>query len=331
MRSLRYSLFFFGALIALLALPEGGYAQRVGAVVSPDSVLVGDVFRAAIRVELPPGHRAIFPDTIPVPEDVEQAGRREEFVEERDDGSRRLTVVYPMSAWRPGPVELPAVPVRLEGPDGERTLEAQVPGLVVHSVLPPDSAELDPRGLKDVLGASRTWWPLLLALLLGGVAAAGGVWYWRRRGGETPIPIVPPIPPRERALAELERARRLGLLEAGELKAFYSIVTGAVRGYLAALNTAWGAELTTTELLERTDRTLQPESAHALAALLHAGDYVKFAKGRRTHVEAEADWEAARAWVLAHGRPTPDEPEEPEESVESATPTGTAEVTEEAP
>lgn len=298
--------FLRAAFLAMLAvaLPSGASAQRVATAVAPDTVYVGDVVRAAVRVELPPGHRAIFPDSLPLAGDVEAAGRVESWTDTLQDGTERLTMSYPVSAWRPGAVALPAVPIRIVGPEGETSLEARLPGFVVRSILPADAEKIEPRGLKDVLGANRTWWPLLLALLVGSVAAAGGVWYWRTRRGAKPLPVVPPIPPRERALAELDRARTMGLLEAGEFKAFYSIVTGAVRGFLESVEPDLGAEWTTTELLEKADRRLDSDSLERLGQLLRAADLVKFARREPRREDALGDWELARTWVLAFGHTT---------------------------
>lgn len=287
-----------GAAVAQVAPPA---APEVRTAVAPDTVLVGDVFRVAIRVDLPPGYRAVFPDSLPSADPLEAAGRRDERVEEFPDGMRRVTAIYAMSAWRPGPVELPPVSVRLAGPDGERVVQARLPELSVRSVLPEDTAGVQPRDLKDVLGSSRSWWPLLLALLVGAVAV-GGLVYWRRRGREAPLPVYPSVPPRERALAALDRARNSGLVEAGRFKAFYSLVTAAVRLYLEELNRELGAELTTSELMERAERTMAPEAAEPLGRLLASADLVKFARRRPAPDEALADWETARAFVMTFGR-----------------------------
>lgn len=283
--------------------PSSAQEPAVAAAIAPDTVRVGDVFRAALRVDLPPGYRVEFPDSLAVGEPIEPAGRPRESAETLPDGRRRVTAVYPLSAWRPGAATLPTVAVRLVGPDGERTVEARLPRLMVRSVLPPDTTGLRPRGLKDVLGASRTWWPLFMALLVGAVAVGGLVYWWRRAARPVPVPIGPPIPPRERALAALDRARASGLVEAGRYKPFYSLVTAAVRLYLDEVNRDWGAELTTTELVERAERGMDPEAAAALARLLASADLVKFARRRPTPEEAFEDWAAARAWVQAHGAP----------------------------
>ena len=49
-----------GAAIAQDPAPS---APTVRTAVAPDTVLVGDVFRVAIRVDLPPGYQASFPDS----------------------------------------------------------------------------------------------------------------------------------------------------------------------------------------------------------------------------------------------------------------------------
>lgn len=295
-------------LLAALLIPGAAVAQEsapaaptVRTAVAPDTVLVGDVFRVAIRVELPPGYRATFPDSLPVTDPLEAAGRRSERVETLPDGGRRITAVYAMTAWRPGAVELPPAAIRLSGPDGERVVEARLPGVSVRSVLPEDTAGIQPRDLKDVLGSSRSWWPLLLALLVGAVAV-GGLVYWRRRGRDVPLPVYTAIPPRERALAALDRARNSGLLEAGQFKAFYSLVTTAVRLYLEETDRRLGAELTTTELMERAERTMPPDAAQTLGRLLASADLVKFARRHPSPEDALADWEAARGFVLTFGR-----------------------------
>lgn len=295
------------AVLAACLVPGVLGAQSIGAAVVPDTVRVGDVFRVAIRAVLPPGHGATFPDSLDLPDDVEMAGRRALHVDTLPDGGLTVTSVYPLSAWRPGAVELERVEVRIEGPVGAEGVEVALPRVTVASVLPDDAPGLDPRPPKDVLGASRRLWPLLLLALLVGAVAMGGVVYWRSRR-ERPRPAVAETfapAPRERTLAQLDEALELGLIEAGEYKAFYSRVTGALRGYLEALDAAWGAELTTTELTARTDAMLEAQAAEALRRLLRAGDMVKFAKREPTRDEARDDWAAARRWVASFDWPPP--------------------------
>ena len=99
-----------GVAAALLALASAGAvaAQQPQAAVIPQSITVGDVFHAAVRLELPPGATLGAPDTRALPEHVELAGRREVRVDTAD-GARRVTLIYPLSAWRPGEYALQPV------------------------------------------------------------------------------------------------------------------------------------------------------------------------------------------------------------------------------
>jgi len=294
------------ASLSALALfaATGAAAQEVRVAVTPDTVTVGDVFHAAIRVVIPPGFRLERPDSLPVSGDVENAGRRIETSEPIEGGGERLTLAYPLTAWKPGPLELPSLELRLIGPgEDPRTLDVRLPAAVVRSVLPADTAGVDPRPLKDVLGANRVIWPILLGLALALAAAAAAI-YWIRRRRPVPEPILAPgLPPRERALAALDRARELGLLEAGEVKAFYTLVTDAVREFIEAVEPRWSRDLTTSELLALLPGEVEDGVRERLGGLLQAADMVKFARRRPDTAAAIQEWQAARDWVAAFERP----------------------------
>jgi hypothetical protein len=169
-----------------------------------------------------------------------------------------------------------------------------------------------------VIGADRAWLPLVLLALLVAAAAAGGWYAYRKR--PRPVAVVPSTPPRDRALAELERIRRSGLLESGQYKAFGSAVADVVRVYLADLSPDWGTDLTTTELAfaMRADtvplpariadaRTLDfagpgdaSDPAVSVIRLLGAADVLKFTGVAGTAAGAERLWSRARAWVGAN-------------------------------
>lgn len=71
----------------------------------------------------------------------------------------------------------------------------------------------------------------------------------------------------------------------------------ALRHYLEAMNAAWGADLTTSELLPRTFSAIPDREAVTLARTLEATDLVKFARHRPTGDEARATWLTAKRWV----------------------------------
>jgi hypothetical protein len=209
-----------------------------------------------------------------------------------------------------GELELPEVSVEVVGGDeSPRTVRASLPTLLVVTVLPPDSSARTPRPARGVLGASWDW--LAIGLILGLAAAVVGafLWWWRRREGEVEEETAwtPMIPPRQRALATLQEARDSGLLERGEWKAFYTLVSEAVREYAAALERSWGEDLTTTELLARFRAQVGPGEAIDLGHVLRPADQVKFARREPDRDTALAEWETARSWVQGFDWPPPRE------------------------
>jgi hypothetical protein len=296
------------ALLLAAAAAGGAAAQspevRATAAVVPHTITVGDVFQAAIRVAAPAGAEVVFPDSLELPEEVESAGRREIRVD-TVQGEHQVTAVYPLTAWRPGDVPLPPAEVTVRDTSGVRTLEVSFPAFALASVLPADTAGIEPKPAKDVLGADRVWWPLLVAAaVLLAVLAALYWWYRRRRPRETALPA-PAASPRERVLARLDAARSAGLVESGATKEFYIEVTDALREYLEALDVRWSRDLTTSELAGRMRGTGVDAQAAAIVALLGSADLVKFAQRRPRPAESYADWTAARRFVESFEWPLP--------------------------
>jgi hypothetical protein len=305
-------------VLAFAMLPAVVQAQEVRTAVVPDSIHVGDIFRVAVRVLVPAGAVVVFPDTLAVPANVEAAARRETTVDSTEDGRMAHTAVYPLTAWRTGPVELPPTTLAVVSPRGESEVEATFRPFNVTTLLPGDTAEIEPRPARDVVGSSRLLWPFVVGALLVIVALALGMWVWRRR---RPVALAEAgVLPRDAALAELDRIRKLGYLERNELKAFYTAVASVLRRYTAQLDPRWGAQLTTTELWRSMRRVLddpspvpaggQPGAAEdgsneavELYSMLGRADLVKFARARPAVAEAGAVWAEARGWVEQYPPP----------------------------
>lgn len=291
--------------IAALLLAGGldnARAQQLRSAITPDTILVGDVFRAAIRLDLPPGISLGAPDTFPISGAIENAGRRQQSTRELPAGGTEITIVYPLTAWRTGEHALPPVTITLTGPDGIREHTATFPSAYVESVLPVDTAGIMPRPPKDVIGASRLIWPWIVAALTIALGLVALVFYQRRRRPRGPalsFDVANAGSPQDRALAALDRVHDRGLLEEGNLKEFYSGTIAALRDFLEEYDTAWGTELTSAELLERCGTALSKEAAAGLERLLVAADQVKFNRRQPAAETALADWEAARHWVKA--------------------------------
>jgi hypothetical protein len=293
-----------GAALAcvLLALCGSGLlAQQPQTAIVPESITVGDVFRAAIRFELPPGVQAGAPDSIALSPDLELAGRREARIDTAG-GGQRITIVYPLTAWRPGSYELPPLTLRFVTDGMERTVVVAFPAFSVRSVLPADTAGIEARPAKDVLGASRLWWPILLALLVAAAVAAALYYWWRRRRKPEPVAVAaaaPRVPARTATLEALHALRTSGLLERGQVKLFHERMSEALRHYVATLRPDWSPDLTTAELAHRMAAAGAAPDTVELVRVLAAADLVKFARRRATTDESLRELDAAVRWVEA--------------------------------
>jgi hypothetical protein len=196
--------------------------------------------------------------------------------------------------------------LRLITDGAARDVNVALPSFTVTSVLPQDTANIQPKPAKDVLGANRLWWPLLLALLLALLIAIALYIWWRRRRPHVEEVIVPLVPPRTAALEQLEALGRAGLLERGELRPYYIRLTEILRHYAASVDGGWSVDLTTAELAQRMRSANRTAEAVALVRILGTGDMVKFARLKPDAHTARSDLDAARAWVERTG---PAEPE----------------------
>ncbi|HEX6132563.1 MAG TPA: DUF4381 family protein [Longimicrobiales bacterium] len=298
------------ALLLLVLAAPAARAQRPQAAVVPESIRVGDVFHAAVRMPLPAGTRLAVPDSLALVEDVEQAGAREVRIDSAG-AARHATVLYPLAAWRPGSYQLPDLQLRVIHAAGDSVLTVSLPAFEVTSVLPADTAGIEPKPAKDVLGANRLWWPILLALLLAAIIATLlYIWWRRRRGAEEPVVFTPGVPPRDAALARLDALRREGLIERGELRELYERLTETLRHFVAAVEPRWSVDLTTSELAARMRSEVDITDALELTRILGEADLVKFARAETTRDNARRDLEAARAWVERFAAAEPELPDE---------------------
>ena len=203
-----------------------------------------------------------------------------------------------------GDHEIPGVPVGIRTAEGELLLIETPPAPVrVVSSLPPDAEEAggdihDLRGPFE-LSVPPRWGQIgLLALALLAVLAAAA-WWWRRRGARD-APVVPLPPPAAEAEAALARLARAGLLEAGEVVAYYDRLAGIMKRYTGRrFETPW-SERTTGEILRDLRLRAEPQHREALAllaAILSEADRAKFSEQSFRPAAAEARYREAGTFV----------------------------------
>jgi len=290
------------ALVLLVLAPRAVDAQAVSTAVVPQTITVGDVFYAAVRVDLPPGAEVAFPDTLALASDDVESAARVRVEADTSAAGRSMTALYALTAWRANEdVQLPDVAFTVREASGATsTLTASFPVFQLSSVLPADTAGIEPKPARDVWGASRLWWPILLALaLLLLLLVALVAWYFwrRRRAPEAAAEPAPRTPPRQAALELLAHARAAGYVERDELKPFYTELTTALRGYVEAIEKELGADLTTGELALHARRRGAPPALLELIRILGRADLVKFARARPAAAEAYGDLDAAKRWI----------------------------------
>ena len=297
------------ALVGLAAVaPDASGAGQTGpapsaetralAEVVSEPVEVGAVFELEIVVEHPAGAAAA-----PVVEeslgDFRVMGAAP--LEGDDDRPGESRFRLQLGAFvLPGDHEIPGVPVGIRTADGELALieTPRTPVRVVSS-LPPDAEEAggdihDIRGPFD-LSLPPRWGQIgLLALALLAVLAAAA-WWWRRRSVRD-APVVPVPPPAAEAEAALARLARAGLLEAGEVVAYYDRLAGIMKRYAGRrFETPW-SERTTGEILRDLRLRAEPQHREALAllaAILSEADRAKFSEQSFRPAAAEARYREA--------------------------------------
>jgi hypothetical protein len=284
--------------LLFLVMVSSAEAQQARTGLTRKTIQVGDRFGVAVEFEVPAGGELLIPDTLDVSGDVENAARKRVQIDTTQSGSLHYLVTYPITVWRPGTDTLPPITATIRANGTERSLRVDLPVVIVTSVLPADTSNLEPKPPRDVWGANRLWWPIILAAALGVALIALLIWWWRRRRRQTtvePVVTMPAVTPREWALRELERLTAARLIERGEVRLFYIELSEILRKYLALLDNAWSTDLTTNEL---SDRLIASKVTPGLLfTLIDRADLVKFARHRPPLEQGKRDLEAARAWV----------------------------------
>lgn len=280
-------------LLLLLApgAPEGRAQQpRSAAVLSPDTVRVGDPFTLGLSIAGPRDAAVEFPPLIALAAELEQL--RPVDTEWDDGGGGQWRARYRLVAWEAGSWRISSVVVAWQGTQ----VSLSPPPVHVVSVLPAASAgplPLEgPRGPRPVRGFP--WWLLLLLL------AALLLW-WLLRRLRRPEEMAesewtdPSVEARE-ALVRLKRG-----LETGEvdLAAFYDGLEEILRRYLAARR-GWPPARPVREFVDEAavDARLAEVEA-GLRSLQGRAGLVRFAHVAAADALALGDADTCLAWLDA--------------------------------
>ena len=222
-----------GPLIAQVS--PGAGLERGVAVISPDTVRVGETFALGITAVSP--DRLQFPTVLALPDELEQTGPPRSA----RDSTGVWKAVYPLVAWKSGRIELPIVRIPVVSATAQRSLAVRPPAVEVSSVLPP--AEEQPR-LHPPRMPKEPWtipWLWLLALVL--VAALVREVVRRLRAPPPPIEVEesPWVDPLDEVRDALLALRERAIAGEARIDRFYDGIETAVRLYLVRTR-GWPAQ-----------------------------------------------------------------------------------------
>ena len=290
------------AFITLAVIPGSVRAQapvripvQAGATLDRDSVTVGDVVRLTVRVRAPRNATINFPaavDSLGPVQSLEPPTVRDGA--DTVDAADRIAV-YKLAPWEVGRLQIRLGDVLVQTDDDERRVTLPLPTLLVHSVLPADTALRVPKPARALLEPRAPmpwwWWAIAGAVL----ATALGVWWWlrRRRAGATDTGD-----PFADAEAAFERVERLRLVDAGEPGRHAALMTDVARRYLAA-RFPQGSLANTSRELQDALRGAPTVPHDRLARLFASVDPIKFAAAPVSPTDARTIGAEARAIVRA--------------------------------
>ncbi len=312
---------------ALQPLSLAAQSSEPVAVLSADSVEMAEVFELRMEVPVPTGSTVYFPATVPVTGYVESFTPVDWQARRGPDGGATIELRYALMPFGMGNIAIPPIDVitmpREDGVDGQDIPGGSIVGVweerqptlrYTRSVTPPTIwvepvyssddvvAGMSPRGPDDVVGFSWSWPSMGLILLFSTVIGGAVVTTTREwlavRGepGAGPLPRhIPLDEARTQALTEIDRLMAAGPHPAERAHELYEESSGIVRWYIERLDSEWGPELTSTELMDRL-KGRSPAGA-VLAAEMHNAEAVKFGRLRPHAEPTAAHLTVLRSWL----------------------------------
>lgn len=164
----------------------------------------------------------------------------------------------------------------------------------------------DIRDVKAPVGFPLNGWMLFsIFVILCAAGILGWVYFLKfKKRAQKPAVFVTKEP-WEIALEELEALKKQDLPVKGEIKIYYSTLSGIIRRYFEEQFQVRAPEMTTEEFLHslRTLRKLNDDQQDILKDFLNSCDMVKFAKYAPDLAEANRSWELGRKLICFSNLP----------------------------
>ncbi len=209
------------------------------------------------------------------------------------------TVKYKLTRFELGEEKIPPINVDFKIPS-DTTLNSIQSSPITVQVLSVLNSEQDKKiaDIESPVEYPFDWVQLGIWVLIG-LALIGIVyWVWKKYFANKPKEekefeeIKDTRSPWQKAMESLQKMKREELAQKGDFKIFYTDLTDVFRNYLGGITTVGTLEMTSSELLELTEKlNVQMQLHQKLHQFLSFSDLVKFAKEVPTLTQAETHYE----------------------------------------
>jgi hypothetical protein len=285
-------------------------AQEVVVTSSLDTsrIFIGDQIHFSITVDQPSGIRLTLPffkDTICKSIEIVSGPITDSSANQ--SGRTKIIQKYLITSFDSGLYQIPPVFAEMKNEDGLKRFYSDYSRLEVLRVrtAPADTTLkiydiIRPYRAPVTLGEILPW--VLLAALFG-VLIWAAIRFMRKfkksdKGVEV---VIDPDPAHVIAFRELEKLREEKLWQKGEIKTYYTRLTGILRQYLENRFGVFSLELTTTETLDALVKSgfKKDKSYNQLKTVLTGADLVKFAKFKPDPAENESHFQNSWDFIIA--------------------------------
>ena len=295
----------------LLLINQHTQAQTVSSSIDSASIQIGEQIKYKIEVETDTTNLVVFPEgqTFMPLENVE-ASAIDTTINQRNF---KLLKEYALTQFDSGKYTIPRQRILINNKAfftdsllvEVRDVAVDTTKQKLYPVKP--SIQVD----KPFQVADWVWWLLITLVIIGGLVFL----LWRRNKKKTEA--VQNIPPFEKAMLTLKQLDESQQLESGQIKAYYSSLTEAIRRYIDEKIDDRALESTTAELVARLNALTQEnklrlskEEITKLEEVLKRADLIKFAGFSMDKITAKSDRQTVEHNIFAFKEAIPEPTEE---------------------
>ena len=279
--------------LALLLLSSAVFAQQKQLVTSVDTLKkkIGAEFKLTVKATVDTKSKVVFPK-------LKNIGALEVIQSYpvdtvKKDDRYELIKKYGLTQFDSGKYTIPSIKILINNkPFLSDSIKVEVANVVVDTL---KQKMFDIKNIAPAESSWGNWWKWLLAILLIAGIAAMIYWYVKKHQKKKAEEEIYKTPI-EKATSLLNSLEKKELWQHGEVKEYYSELTGIVRNYIEEAIEIPAMESTTSELIEglkvaskKKKMKLSQETIENLFVVLKQADLVKFAKSKPLDYEITED------------------------------------------